>query len=81
MRKLNADKANGKLDAILAEKLDRYAGLAGDGKGKYIYAVINPFLPIDIKVFVTEHFHEAFGGCWRLTDDEFKQLLDDFNVN
>lgn len=71
-----------KLEKILedrfVEKVAKYCFFAGDGKNKYVRAHIISFDPIDLDVDVTEECMEDYT---KLTDDEFKQLLDDCNVN
>ena len=61
--------------AVFAEKIAKFAHLAGDGKDKYIRALEIGFNDIDVMVH-----EERWDGSKKLTDDEFKQLLDDCHV-
>lgn len=69
-----------KQQAIFAKKIAKFAHLAGDGKDKYVRALVIGFDDIDVDVDVTEIPQEQYGGSKKFTDDEFKQLLDDCNV-
>ena len=61
--------------AVFAEKIAKFAHLAGDGKDKYIKALEIGFNDIDVMVY-----EERCDGSKKFTDDEFKQLLDDCHV-
>lgn len=68
-------KTNQALMQIFAEKIAKFARLAGDGKDKYIRALEIGFNDIDVMVH-----EERLDGSKKFTDDEFKQLLDGCHV-